>query len=45
MEALIHVSYQVRGNILFGSDFVAEKYWKAVEVTALQHDLDLLPVK
>ncbi|PKI68112.1 hypothetical protein CRG98_011708 [Punica granatum] len=33
----------VRGNILFGSDFVAEKYWKAVEVTALQHDLDLLP--
>ncbi|KAK4782038.1 hypothetical protein SAY86_016140 [Trapa natans] len=33
----------VRGNILFGSDFVAEKYWKAVEVTSLHHDLDLLP--
>ncbi|MFS7898189.1 putative ABC-type xenobiotic transporter [Helianthus anomalus] len=34
---------QVRENILFGSKFEASRYWKTVEVTALQHDLDILP--
>ncbi|KAI6703377.1 hypothetical protein NL676_012513 [Syzygium grande] len=33
----------VRDNILFGSEFEAERYCKAVSVTALEHDLDLLP--
>lgn len=33
----------VRGNILFGSPFEAARYEKAIDVTALQHDLDLLP--
>ncbi|PSS35050.1 ABC transporter C family member 2 like [Actinidia chinensis var. chinensis] len=33
----------VRENILFGSDYEAPRYWKAIDVTALQHDLDLLP--
>ncbi|KAJ9691138.1 hypothetical protein PVL29_013352 [Vitis rotundifolia] len=33
----------VRGNILFGSDFESARYWKAIDVTELQHDLDLLP--
>ncbi|KAF8030773.1 hypothetical protein BT93_D0072 [Corymbia citriodora subsp. variegata] len=33
----------VRENILFGSEFEAERYWKAVSVTELEHDLDLLP--
>ncbi|RVW39449.1 ABC transporter C family member 1 [Vitis vinifera] len=33
----------VRGNILFGSPFEAVRYEKAIDVTALQHDLDLLP--
>ncbi|KAI6703371.1 hypothetical protein NL676_012507 [Syzygium grande] len=33
----------VRDNILFGSKFEAERYWKAVSVTQLEHDLDLLP--
>uniref|UniRef100_A0A1J3HY96 ABC-type xenobiotic transporter n=1 Tax=Noccaea caerulescens TaxID=107243 RepID=A0A1J3HY96_NOCCA len=33
----------VRENILFGSDFEAERYWRAIDATALQHDLDLLP--
>ncbi|KAM0052069.1 putative ABC-type xenobiotic transporter [Helianthus debilis subsp. tardiflorus] len=33
----------VRENILFGSKFEASRYWKTVEVTALQHDLDILP--
>ncbi|WOG86165.1 hypothetical protein DCAR_0205366 [Daucus carota subsp. sativus] len=32
----------VRGNILFGSEFEAARYWRAIDVTALQHDLDLL---
>lgn len=36
---------QVRENILFGSTFEPERYWKAVDVTALRHDLELLPVK
>ncbi|GFS46243.1 multidrug resistance-associated protein 13 [Actinidia rufa] len=35
----------VRENILFGSDFEPPRYWKAIDVTALQHDLELLPVK
>ncbi|WJZ96869.1 hypothetical protein VitviT2T_015516 [Vitis vinifera] len=34
----------VRENILFGSNFEPARYWKAIAVTALQHDLDLLPV-
>ncbi|KAI8527120.1 hypothetical protein RHMOL_Rhmol12G0051400 [Rhododendron molle] len=29
-------------NILFGSNFETSRYWKAIDVTALQHDLDLL---
>ncbi|KAL3741423.1 hypothetical protein ACJRO7_016978 [Eucalyptus globulus] len=33
----------VRDNILFGSEFEPERYWKAVSVTELEHDLDLLP--
>ncbi|XP_039167060.1 ABC transporter C family member 12 [Eucalyptus grandis] len=33
----------VRDNILFGSKFEAERYWKAVSVTQLERDLDLLP--
>ncbi|URE19194.1 BAG domain [Musa troglodytarum] len=33
----------VRDNILFGSPFQLSRYEKAVAVTALQHDLDLLP--
>jgi ABC-type multidrug transport system fused ATPase/permease subunit len=33
----------VRENILFGSSFDPERYWKSIDVTALQHDLDLLP--
>jgi ABC-type multidrug transport system fused ATPase/permease subunit len=33
----------LRENILFGSDFESERYWRAIDVTALQHDLDLFP--
>lgn len=33
----------VRDNILFGSPFEYARYEKAIDVTALQHDLDLLP--
>ncbi|XP_042486021.1 ABC transporter C family member 2-like [Macadamia integrifolia] len=33
----------VRDNILFGSVFEKARYEKAIEVSALQHDLDLLP--
>ncbi|XP_027340342.1 ABC transporter C family member 12-like isoform X3 [Abrus precatorius] len=33
----------VRENILFGSKFEKERYWKTIDVTALQHDLNLLP--
>ncbi|GLT97105.1 hypothetical protein SLE2022_146880 [Rubroshorea leprosula] len=33
----------VRDNILFGSGFEWERYWKTIDVTELQHDLDLLP--
>ncbi|CAK7350707.1 unnamed protein product [Dovyalis caffra] len=33
----------VRDNILFGSEYEPSRYWKAVDVTALEHDLDLLP--
>ncbi|CAN8313677.1 unnamed protein product [Cochlearia groenlandica] len=33
----------VRENIIFGSDFESERYRRAVDVTSLQHDLDLLP--
>ncbi|KAK3198556.1 hypothetical protein Dsin_021971 [Dipteronia sinensis] len=34
---------QVRDNILFGSAFESARYEKTIDVTALQHDLDLLP--
>lgn len=33
----------VRDNILFGSPFQPVRYDEAIKVTALQHDLDLLP--
>ncbi|XP_017970733.1 PREDICTED: ABC transporter C family member 12 isoform X2 [Theobroma cacao] len=33
----------VRNNILFGSSFQPERYWKTIDVTALWHDLDILP--
>ncbi|KAL6991613.1 Canalicular multispecific organic anion transporter 1, partial [Sarracenia purpurea var. burkii] len=33
----------VRENILFGSAFEPARYEKTIDVTALQHDLDLLP--
>ncbi|KAJ4703002.1 ABC transporter C family member 2-like [Melia azedarach] len=33
----------LRGNILFGSEFDAAKYWRTIEATAFQHDLELLP--
>ncbi|XP_019185928.1 PREDICTED: ABC transporter C family member 12-like isoform X2 [Ipomoea nil] len=33
----------VRKNILFGSSFEPTRYWKAIDVTAMHHDLDLLP--
>lgn len=33
----------VRSNILFGSEFERERYWKTIDVTELAHDLDLLP--
>ncbi|POO04133.1 ATP-binding cassette containing protein [Trema orientale] len=33
----------VRDNILFGSAFEPARYEKAIDVTALRHDLDLLP--
>ncbi|KAK9267317.1 hypothetical protein L1049_009740 [Liquidambar formosana] len=33
----------VRDNILFGSVYEASRYEKAIDVTALRHDLDLLP--
>ncbi|XP_073264847.1 ABC transporter C family member 12-like isoform X5 [Populus alba] len=33
----------VRDNILFGLEYEPSRYMKAIDVTALQHDLDLLP--
>ncbi|RDY13192.1 ABC transporter C family member 2, partial [Mucuna pruriens] len=33
----------VRENILFGSKFEYEQYQKVIDMTALQHDLNLLP--
>jgi hypothetical protein len=36
---------QVRDNILFGSKYEPSRYGKAIDVTALQHDLDLFTVK
>ncbi|XP_057458600.1 ABC transporter C family member 12-like isoform X2 [Lotus japonicus] len=33
----------VRENILFGSKFEHERYWKAIDVAALHHDLNFLP--
>lgn len=34
----------MRDNILFGSSFQSARYQKAIDVTALRPDLDLLPV-
>ncbi|KAL3352187.1 hypothetical protein AABB24_020318 [Solanum stoloniferum] len=34
----------VRENVLFGSNFEPTRYWKAIDITALDHDLELLPV-
>ncbi|KAI3832401.1 hypothetical protein MKW92_043641, partial [Papaver armeniacum] len=34
----------VRDNILFGSPFEASRYEKAIDMTSLQHDLNILPV-
>ncbi|GAU16434.1 hypothetical protein TSUD_117830 [Trifolium subterraneum] len=34
----------VRENILFGSKFDHGRYWKAIDVTCLEHDLNFLPV-
>ncbi|VAH51980.1 unnamed protein product [Triticum turgidum subsp. durum] len=33
----------VRDNILFGSPFQSSRYGRAIDATALRHDLDLLP--
>ncbi|CAL5201249.1 unnamed protein product [Lathyrus oleraceus] len=33
----------VRENILFGSKFDHGRYWKAIDVTSLEHDLNFLP--
>ncbi|KAI3901292.1 hypothetical protein MKW92_002005, partial [Papaver armeniacum] len=33
----------VRDNILFGSPFEASRYEKAIDMTAMQHDLNILP--
>nr|XP_027190431.1 ABC transporter C family member 12-like isoform X3 [Cicer arietinum] len=33
----------VRENILFGSKFDHNRYWKAIDVTSLEHDLNFLP--
>ncbi|XVE48508.1 hypothetical protein DITRI_Ditri01bG0007400 [Diplodiscus trichospermus] len=33
----------VRDNILFGSSFQPERYWKTIDMTALRQDLDILP--
>lgn len=35
---------QVRENILFGSVFQPARYERTIDVTALQHDLELLSV-
>lgn len=35
---------QVRDNVLFGSVFDPIRYERAIDVTELQHDLELLPV-
>ena len=40
----MYICWQVRDNILFGSFFESSRYQKAIDVTALRHDLDLLPV-
>ena len=44
MMLIEYQTWQVRDNILFGSPFEYARYEKAIDVTALQHDLDLLPV-
>lgn len=43
-HSFFFLTSQVRDNILFGSAFQSARYQKAIDVTALRHDLDLLPV-
>lgn len=38
------IIFQVIENIIFGSEFEYERYRKAIDVTALEHDINLLPV-
>ena len=45
MSANFMMMFQVRENILFGSEFEPARYWKAIDVTELHHDLDILPVE
>ncbi|CAI0545474.1 unnamed protein product [Linum tenue] len=33
----------LRDNILFGSAFEPERYWRTIDVSALHHDLNILP--
>ncbi|CAI0545470.1 unnamed protein product [Linum tenue] len=33
----------LRENILFGSTYEPERYWRTIDVSALHHDLDILP--
>ncbi|CAI0410668.1 unnamed protein product [Linum tenue] len=33
----------LRDNILFGSAYEPKRYWRTIDVTALHHDLDILP--
>jgi hypothetical protein len=44
LHSFFFLTSQVRDNILFGSAFHSARYQKAIDVTALRHDLDLLPV-
>ncbi|KAI5325988.1 hypothetical protein L3X38_035062 [Prunus dulcis] len=34
---------KLRENVLFGSKFEPARYWKAIDLTELQHDLYILP--
>ncbi|KAG6735328.1 hypothetical protein POTOM_062110 [Populus tomentosa] len=43
VSCIFNATLEVRDNILFGSPFDPARYEKAIDVTALQHDLDLLP--
>jgi len=41
---LLTLFLQVRDNVLFGSVFDPIRYERAIDVTELRHDLELLPV-